>query len=93
MRLVNESVPDGVTLHWHGARNGIPATGSPWWVDSLNVNNGESYDIAFVANNPGICVDHCHNLPHATQGLVTHLMYLGVTTSFTIGGTAGNRPE
>ena len=25
------------------------------------------YDIAFVADNPGIWMDHCHNLPHAAR--------------------------
>jgi FtsP/CotA-like multicopper oxidase with cupredoxin domain len=62
-------------------------------VDSLNVGNGESYEIAFVADNPGIWMDHCHDLPHATQGLVTHLMYEGITTPFAVGGTADNEPE
>ena len=37
-------------LHGHRAvvlrRNGADVTGSPWWFDSLNVNDGESYDIA-----------------------------------------------
>jgi FtsP/CotA-like multicopper oxidase with cupredoxin domain len=86
-------------MHLHGhhavvlSRDGVRATGSPWWMDSLNVANGESYDIAFVADNPGIWMDHCHNLPHATQGLVAHLMYEGVTTPFVVGGTSANRPE
>jgi FtsP/CotA-like multicopper oxidase with cupredoxin domain len=86
-------------MHLHGhhavvlSRNGVRATGSPWWMDSLNVANGESYDIAFVADNPGIWMDHCHNLPHATQGLVAHLMYEGVTTPFVVGGKSANRPE
>ena len=58
-------------MHLHGhhalvlARNGVAATGSPWWVDSLNVRDDETYDIAFVADNPGIWMDHCHNLEHA----------------------------
>jgi len=86
-------------MHLHGhhavvlSRDGVPATGSPWWVDSLNVAAGESYEIAFVADNPGIWMDHCHNLPHAAQGLVAHLMYEGVRTPFTIGGSADNEPE
>jgi FtsP/CotA-like multicopper oxidase with cupredoxin domain len=86
-------------MHLHGhhalvlSRNGTPATGSPWWVDSLNVGNGESHDIAFVADNPGIWMDHCHNLPHASEGLVAHLMYEGITTPFVVGGTNGNAPE
>ncbi len=86
-------------MHLHGhhavvlSRNGVPASGSPWWVDSLNVADGESYDIAFVADNPGIWMDHCHNLTHAVDGLVAHLMYEGVTTPFVIGGTGRNQPE
>jgi FtsP/CotA-like multicopper oxidase with cupredoxin domain len=86
-------------MHLHGhhavvlARNGVAATGSPWWVDSLNVLEGETYDIAFVATNPGIWLDHCHHLKHAADGMVAHLMYQGVTTPYRIGGTADNRPE
>ena len=38
-------------------------------------------------------MDHCHNLPHAAEGLVAHLMYDGVTSSFRIGGDADNEPE
>ena len=86
-------------MHLHGhhavvtARNGVAATGSPWWVDSLNVEDGESYDIAFVADNPGLWMDHCHNLEHAADGMVAHLMYEGWDTPFRIGGTGRNRPE
>jgi FtsP/CotA-like multicopper oxidase with cupredoxin domain len=86
-------------MHLHGhhavvlSRNGVAATGSPWWIDSLNVLEGETYDIAFVANNPGIWLDHCHHLKHAEQGMIAHLMYEGVTTPYQIGGTANNRPE
>jgi FtsP/CotA-like multicopper oxidase with cupredoxin domain len=86
-------------MHLHGhhmvvlARNGVAATGSPWWVDSLNVAANESYDIAFVANNPGIWMDHCHNLKHAADGMVAHLMYEGFDTPYRIAGPADNRPE
>jgi FtsP/CotA-like multicopper oxidase with cupredoxin domain len=84
-------------LHGHHAvvldRNGVKATGSPWWVDSLDVASGDSYDIAFVADNPGIWMDHCHNLPHASQGLVAHLMYAGMTEPFRVGGQRHNEPE
>ena len=55
--------------------------------------NGETYDIAFVADNPGIWMDHCHNLKHAAQGLATHLMYVGVTSGFEVGGSRDNQPE
>lgn len=86
-------------MHLHGhravvlARNGVAATGSPWWVDSLNVEDGEAYDIAFRADNPGLWMDHCHNLEHAADGMVAHLMYEGWDTPFRIGGDADNRPE
>ncbi|WP_239090857.1 multicopper oxidase family protein [Asanoa iriomotensis] len=86
-------------MHLHGhhvvvlSRNGVAATGSPWWVDSLNVDDGETYEIAFVADNPGTWADHCHNLNHAVEGLIVHLMYEGVTTPYVLGGEHGNRPE
>jgi FtsP/CotA-like multicopper oxidase with cupredoxin domain len=62
-------------------------------VDSLDVGDGETYEIAFLADNPGIWMDHCHNLPHAAEGLMTHLAYQGVTTAYLIGGSADNAPE
>jgi FtsP/CotA-like multicopper oxidase with cupredoxin domain len=86
-------------MHLHGhhavvlSRDGVPASGSPWWVDSLNVEDDETYEIAFVADNPGIWMDHCHNLEHARDGLVAHLAYSGVTESFVVGGAAHNEPE
>ncbi|HEY8720069.1 multicopper oxidase domain-containing protein [Pengzhenrongella sp.] len=48
---------------------------------------------AFVADNPGIWLDHCHNLPHADQGLVAHLVYAGISEPFRVGGGAANKPE
>ena len=86
-------------MHLHGhhavvlSRDGRAATGSPLWVDSLEVGVGETYEIAFLADNPGLWMDHCHNLPHATEGLVTHLMYAGVTSSFRVGTDRDNQPE
>ena len=86
-------------MHLHGhhavvlSHDGEKATGSPWWVDSLEVPSGESYRIAFLADNPGIWMDHCHMLDHAAQGLVAHLMYAGVDTPFRVGDDAENHPE
>jgi FtsP/CotA-like multicopper oxidase with cupredoxin domain len=59
----------------------------------LNVGAGEAYEIAFVADNPGVWMDHCHNLPHAAEGLVAHLMYAGYSTPYRLGGASGNEPE
>jgi FtsP/CotA-like multicopper oxidase with cupredoxin domain len=86
-------------MHLHGhhavvlSRNGEDATGSPWWVDSLDVEDGDTYEIAFLADNPGIWMDHCHHLEHARDGLVAHLAYAGVTEPFRVGGRAENEPE
>jgi FtsP/CotA-like multicopper oxidase with cupredoxin domain len=85
MRIENHSGSvHPMHLHGHHAlvlsRNDVKATGSPWWTDSLDVEGGETYEIVFVADNPGIWMDHCHNLTHAQQGLIAHLMYDGVTT-------------
>jgi FtsP/CotA-like multicopper oxidase with cupredoxin domain len=98
MRLANSSgVAHPMHLHGHHAvvlsRNGEPATGSPWVVDSLDVANGDSYEIAFVADNPGLWMDHCHNLPHAADGLVAHLVYDGVHGPYEVGGHTHNEPE
>ena len=86
-------------MHLHGhhvvvlERDGTAARGSPWVVDSLDVHPGEHYDVAFVADNPGVWSDHCHTLAHALDGLIAHVVYEGVTTPFTIGGNLGNHPE
>jgi FtsP/CotA-like multicopper oxidase with cupredoxin domain len=86
-------------MHLHGhhavvlSRNGVAATGSPWWVDSLDVVDGDSYEIAFVADNPGIRADHCHKLEHAADGLLTHLAHVDVSTPYRVGGEAGNSSE
>ncbi|WP_232664672.1 multicopper oxidase family protein [Pseudonocardia sp. TRM90224] len=98
MRIENTS-GEVHPMHLHGhhavvlSHNGVAATGSPWWVDSLDVPDGEMYEVAFRADNPGIWVDHCHNLPHAAEGLMAHLMYEGVTTPYRVGHEAGNTPE
>jgi len=74
--------------HLHGhrvlilSRNGKPVTGSPLWMDTFDVRPGEVWQVAFRADNPGLWMNHCHNLSHAAQGMVLHLAYDGVTTPF-----------
>ena len=75
------------------SRDGVPVSGTPWWIDTLEVQPGESYDLAFRADNPGIWMNHCHNLRHAADGLTMHVAYEGITTPFKTGGTAHNHPE
>jgi FtsP/CotA-like multicopper oxidase with cupredoxin domain len=86
-------------MHLHGhhalvlSRDGREVTGSPWWTDTLDVQPGERYELAFRADNPGLWMEHCHNLGHAAAGLTMHLGYAGVTTPFRTGGDAHNHPE
>jgi FtsP/CotA-like multicopper oxidase with cupredoxin domain len=86
-------------MHLHGhhvlvlSRDEEAVSGSPWWVDTLNVKPGERYRVAFRADNPGIWMDHCHNLRHAADGLTMHVAYAGVTTPFNVGDEDHNRPE
>jgi FtsP/CotA-like multicopper oxidase with cupredoxin domain len=67
--------------HLHGhrvlvlSRNGQPATGSPLWLDSFDVRPGDVWEVAFVADNPGMWANHCHNLAHADEGMTLHMMY------------------
>ena len=98
MRIVNDtSAVHPMHLHGHHAlvlsREGEPTTGSPWWVDTLNVLPDEEYEVAFRADNPGLWMDHCHNLPHAGDGLTMHVAYEGVWTPFELGDDPGNHPE
>jgi FtsP/CotA-like multicopper oxidase with cupredoxin domain len=97
MTIVNQSgVLHPMHLHGHHAvvlsRDGQPVTGSPWWFDSLDVESDSTYVIAFVADNPGVWMDHCHNLHHAADGLVSHLAYTNIVDPYEIGGKADNHP-
>jgi FtsP/CotA-like multicopper oxidase with cupredoxin domain len=86
-------------MHLHGhhllvlSRNGIAVSGSPWSVDTLDVKGHETYDVAFLADNPGMWMDHCHNLVHAANGLTLHVAYAGISTPFRVGDGPHNQPE
>lgn len=96
--IVNRGFVDH-PMHLHGhhmlvlSRNGVPAAGTPLLSDTLDVLPGDTYEVAFRADNPGIWMDHCHNLTHAAAGMSMHLMYEGVTTPFAVGADTGNHPE
>jgi FtsP/CotA-like multicopper oxidase with cupredoxin domain len=83
MTVVNRSL-ESHPWHLHGhrvlvlSRDGEPPAGSPLWLDSVDVRPGEVWRVAFRATNPGLWMNHCHNLPHAEQGMMLHLEYEGV---------------
>ncbi|MCQ6281534.1 multicopper oxidase domain-containing protein [Bacillus sp. EB600] len=68
-------------MHLHGhhfqvlSRNGVPFTGSEVIKDTLNVKPNETYEIQFVADNPGTWLFHCHELHHAESGMVSLVKY------------------
>lgn len=87
------------TMHLHGhhfsvlAHSAQSLRGSPVHLDSLLVEPQENWDIAFVADNPGLWMFHCHVLLHATFGMSAMVVYEGVTTSYEVGRRSGNKPE
>ena len=86
-------------MHVHGhhvrvlSRDGHPSTGAPLWLDTFDVQPGEVWVVETTADNPGIWMDHCHNLDHAAEGMMMALTYRGVTSPFEQGGPHGNRSE
>jgi FtsP/CotA-like multicopper oxidase with cupredoxin domain len=74
--------------HLHGhrvlvlAKDGKAPTGSPLLLDTFDVRPGEVWEVGFRATNPGLWMNHCHNLGHADLGMALHLTYEGVTSSF-----------
>ena len=86
-------------MHMHGhvftvlARNGVPVSGSPVQLDSILVGPRETWDVAFVADNPGIWMLHCHVLLHAEMGMMMTIKYRDVYTPYEMGTRSGNMPE
>jgi FtsP/CotA-like multicopper oxidase with cupredoxin domain len=86
-------------MHLHGhsfsvvMHRGKALEGSPIYIDSLLVAPHEDWDIAFVADNPGLWMVHCHVLVHAAFGMSAMASYEGITTPYDIGTTSGNKPE
>jgi FtsP/CotA-like multicopper oxidase with cupredoxin domain len=98
IHLVNQSdLYHPIHLHGHIftvlTRNGKPLTGSPIRLDTILVLPHSTYDIAFVANNPGIWMLHCHNFLHANWGMDMMVAYEGYSTPYTMGTASGNFPD
>jgi FtsP/CotA-like multicopper oxidase with cupredoxin domain len=98
IHLVNETA-EYHPIHLHGhvltvlAKGGLPSAGSPVHLDSILVGPNETWDVGFLADNPGLWMLHCHVLIHAAYGLSAMVSYEGVTTPYTIGTRSGNFPE
>ena len=59
-------------MHLHGmdmaivAKDGEPLA-EPQRINTLDLGQGETYDVVFLADNPGTWLLHCHDLHHATN--------------------------
>jgi len=86
-------------MHLHGhtmsvlSRNGDPVAGSPVRLDSVPVGPHETWDVVFLADNPGLWMLHCHVLLHAAFGLTMSIDYAGISTPYSMGTRPGNMPE
>lgn len=75
LEMVNDTAWDHA-IHVHGhhfrvlTRQG-QATGDDAWLDTVMIAPGESLKVAFVADNPGDWMIHCHMLEHSASGMDT----------------------
>jgi FtsP/CotA-like multicopper oxidase with cupredoxin domain len=84
IRLINASASTTHPMHLHGHQFKIVATdGNPvpeaaqLTKNTVALSPGETYDIEFTADNPGVWAFHCHELHHAEAGMMTLLKYEG----------------
>ncbi len=97
--LINESKNEDHPMHLHGhsfevlSKNGQALSGSPIWKDTINVRPGDTYVIAFRADNPGMWMVHCHELHHASMGMMTDVIYEDYQTKYHPDPEAGNISE
>lgn len=73
LRMINDTGwPHGMHLHGHHFR--AVGAGAPGPLrDTVLVARGETIEIAFVADNPGDWLIHCHMLEHAAGGMTAWL--------------------
>jgi FtsP/CotA-like multicopper oxidase with cupredoxin domain len=65
--------PHGMHLHGHHFRQIAEDGAAGPLRDTLLINRGETVEIAFVADNPGDWLLHCHMLEHSAGGMMTWL--------------------
>ena len=76
-------------MHLHGhffqvlSKDGKPLTGAPIIKDTLMVKPGEKFEVAFKADNTGKWVQHCHELHHATAGMMQGIEYTDFIPNYT----------
>ena len=78
IRMINMSMEDH-PMHLHGHSFQIVAIGdrpvAGPFKDTVTLSHMDSYDVEFVAANPGRWLFHCHNLAHMMGGMMTEVRY------------------
>jgi FtsP/CotA-like multicopper oxidase with cupredoxin domain len=98
LHIVNRT-SESHPIHLHGhvftllALDGAPFQGSPIRQDTVLVGPQQTVDVAFLADNPGLWMIHCHILMHAATGMSAMVVYPHVSTPYSIGTRSGNLPE
>jgi FtsP/CotA-like multicopper oxidase with cupredoxin domain len=82
LRFVNASTMSYHPMHLHGHQFEVVALDGNPLDDPVRRNvvllaPGETADVEFVANNPGVWMLHCHDLHHADAGMHQMLRYEG----------------
>ncbi len=85
LRLINAGTSTIHPMHLHGHQFKIVSVdGNPvpevaqLTRNTLPIHPGETYDIEFIADNPGSAwLFHCHELHHADGGMIVPLVYEG----------------
>jgi FtsP/CotA-like multicopper oxidase with cupredoxin domain len=96
--IINDTEADH-PMHLHGqffqvtSKDGKPISGSPIIKDTLNVRPNEAYEVVFIADNPGNWMFHCHELHHASGGMVAEVKYKDYVPAFTVDPNIENKPE
>ena len=98
LRLINAGdLSHPIYVHGHDIK-GIATDGQPIYdpkvvKDTLNLKPGEEYEVALVANNPGEWMFHCHDLHHASAGMVTEVKYKEFKSDYVPNPNIPNKPE
>lgn len=75
-------------MHLHGhffqvlTKNDEAFSGAAILKDTLLIKPGEKYVVAFKADNPGIWVQHCHELHHAAGGMMQKVIYTDYVSNY-----------
>lgn len=82
LRFVNASTMSHHPMHLHGHQFDVVALDGNTLDDPVTRNvvllaPGETADVEFTANNPGVWMLHCHDLHHADAGMHQMLRYEG----------------